>query len=184
MFNNCKTIDDIINLCHELFDKAKIDTPWTRKFFYNLDGIKKTVLNPKYAYERAIMYVHNANMRGQGLGMDRGRYMHEDENYDDCLDAGIEESMDDDQKKEFEKKLRAGKVKFKYKKVDGKERTAVGTMDPKLMDLPEKKKQADVDKAEAKNIKKRKLPKDSVFYYDLEKNGFRSFKMSNFIDYV
>lgn len=94
----------------------------------------------------------------------------------------LNESMDDTQKEEFKQKLREGKVEFKYKKKDGTERKAVGTMDPKLMDLPEKKTQSDVDGAEKK--KTRKLPSDSVFYYDLEAKGFRSFKMENFIGYV
>jgi len=94
----------------------------------------------------------------------------------------LDESMSKDEKEEFKKKLRAGKVEFKYKKKDGTERKAVGTMDPALMDLPEKKTQSDVDRAEKKNT--RKLPEDSVFYYDLEAKGFRSFKMGNFIGYV
>ena len=67
---------------------------------------------------------------------------------------------------------------------DGSERKAVGTMDPALMDLPEKKTQTDVDKSEKKEVKSRKLPADSVFYYDLEAKGFRSFKMENFIGYI
>lgn len=91
------------------------------------------------------------------------------------------ESMDDNQKEEFKKKLREGKVEFKYKK-NGSECKAIGTMDPKLMDLPEKKTQSDVDGAENKKV--RKLPADSVFYYDLKAKGFCSFKMGNFIGYV
>ena len=94
----------------------------------------------------------------------------------------LDESMDNTEKEEFKKKLREGKVEFKYKKKDGTERKAVGTMDPKLMDLPDKKTQSDVDGAEKKKV--RKLPEDSVFYYDLEAKGFRSFKMDNFIGYV
>ena len=96
----------------------------------------------------------------------------------------IDESMDSNEKKEFMDKLRAGKVEFKYMKKDGSERKAVGTMDPALMDLPEKKTQTDVDKSEKKEVKSRKLPADSVFYYDLEAKGFRSFKMENFIGYI
>lgn len=30
----------------------------------------------------------------------------------------------------------------------------------------------------------RNLPGDSVFYYDLDVEGFRSFKMRNFIEYL
>lgn len=98
------------------------------------------------------------------------------------INDAMSESMDNSQKEDFKKKLRAGKVNFKYAKKDGSEHMAVGTMDPKLMNLPEKKTQSDVDGAEKK--KTRKLPEDSVFYYDLDAKGFRSFKMDNFIGYV
>ena len=125
-----------------------------------------------------MLFMNNARMRGMGLGMDRGgsrRRFYEG-------DKEIDESMDSTEKEEFKKKLREGKVEFKYKKKDGSERKAVGTMKPDLMDLPEKKTQSDVDTAEKKKV--RKLPEDSVFYYDLEAKGFRSFKMDNFIGYV
>lgn len=173
-FNACKTFDDVVALCHELLDDAGLDTNWTRKFFFQLDQIKNRNPNPRRAYEQALLFVNNARMRGMGLGMNRGAGFYEEEN--------VDESMDDAQKEEFKQKLREGKVEFKYKKKDGTERKAVGTMDPKLMDLPEKKTQSDVDGAEKK--KTRKLPSDSVFYYDLEAKGFRSFKMENFIGYV
>ena len=35
--NDCKSAQDVIALCHELFDNAKLDTAWTNKFFYQLD---------------------------------------------------------------------------------------------------------------------------------------------------
>ena len=174
-FNACKTYDDIVALCHELLD-GKLDTKWSAKFFYQLDKIRQENPNPRRAYEKAMLYVNNARMKGMGLGMDRGtsRRMYEGDD--------INESMDANEKEDFKKKLREGKVEFKYKKKDGTERKAVGTMKPELMDLPEKKTQSAVDGAEKK--KARKLPEDSVFYYDLESKGFRSFKMENFIGYV
>ena len=174
-FNNCRTFEDVVALCHELLDNAGLDSNWTRKFFYQLDQIKARNPNPRRAFEQAMLYMNNARQRGMGLGMGRGssRFYEGEE---------VDESMDDNQKEEFKKKLRAGKVEFKYKKKDGSERKAVGTMDPKLMDLPENKTQSDVDGAEKK--KTRKLPADSVFYYDIEAKGFRSFKMENFIGYV
>ena len=94
----------------------------------------------------------------------------------------INEAMRASEKEEFKKKLRSGKVNFMYKKKDGTERKAEGTMDPKLMDLPEKKTQSDVDDAENKRVSK--LPEDSVFYYDLESGGFCSFKMDDFIGFI
>lgn len=166
-FNTCKTKEDVITLCHQLFDEAGLDTPWTKQFFYNLDR------QPNYA--SAMIYMNNARMAGSGLSMKRGaRQFYENDE--------INESMSADEKAEFMKKLRKGEVKFKYMKKDGSEREAKGTMDPKLMNLPEKKTQANVDSAEKKQV--RKLPEDSVFYYDLDAKGFRSFKMSNFIEYV
>lgn len=97
----------------------------------------------------------------------------------------LDEDMTAEEKDEFKKKLRAGEVKFKFMKKDGTERIARGTMNPDLMDLPKKledKNQGDVDKSEKKQA--RKLPGDSVFFYDLDKKGFRSFKMNNFIGYL
>ena len=177
-FNQCRTYEDVVALCHQLLDDAGLDTTWTRKFFFNLEQIKQNNPNPRKAYEQAMLFMNNARMKGMGLGMDRGgsrrRFYEGDEE--------IDESMDRTEREEFKKKLREGKVDFKYKKKDGSERKAIGTMDPKLMDLPEKKTQSDVDGAEKKKV--RKLPEDSVFYYDLEAKGFRSFKMDNFIGYV
>lgn len=170
-FNSCKTFEDVAALCHELFDGV-LDTAWSRKFFFKLDAIKRRNPNPRRAYEQALLYVNNARMRGMGLGASQ-RFYEGDE---------LNEAMDSKAKKEFMDLLRAGEVKFKYIKKDGTLRKARGTMNPKLMDLPKKKKQADVNKAEHKQKKKRKLPADSVFYYDLESKGFRSFKMANFIE--
>ena len=93
----------------------------------------------------------------------------------------LDESMDANEKEEFKKKLRSGKVEFKYKKKDGTVHKVVGTMDPSLMDLPQKKTQSAVDNAEKKNASR--LPEDSVFYYDIGSKRFRSFKMENFIAY-
>ena len=166
-FNSCKTKEDVINLCHQLFDEVGLDTPWTKQFFYNL--------NRQRDFAGAMIYMNNARMAGSGLSMKRGaRQFYENDE--------INESMSADEKAEFMKKLRKGEVKFKYMKKDGSEREAKGTMDPKLMNLPEKKTQANVDSAEKKQV--RKLPEDSVFYYDLDAKNFRSFKMSNFIGYV
>ena len=50
-FNGCKTADDVIALCHELFDEAGLDTEWTNKFFYTLDQIVERNPNPKKAWE-------------------------------------------------------------------------------------------------------------------------------------
>ena len=72
-FNDCKTAEDVINLCHKLFDEAGLKTEWTNKFFYQLDQIVKNNLNPRRAYQQALLYVNNARMKGAGLGMDRGK---------------------------------------------------------------------------------------------------------------
>ena len=114
------------------------------------------------------------------------RYEAVKKNISDAINnaASLNESMSSSEAEDFKKKLKDGEVKFKYMKKDGSERTAIGTLKPELMDLPEKKTSSDVDKASENQKKKRKLPADSVFYYDLEAKGFRSFKMSNFVDYI
>ena len=72
-FNDCKTAEDVINLCHQLFDDAGLKTEWTNKFFYRLDQIVANNLNPRRAYQQAMLYVNNARMKGAGLGMNRGK---------------------------------------------------------------------------------------------------------------
>lgn len=91
---------------------------------------------------------------------------------------------------EFKKKLYEGPVEFTYTKVNGDKRDAKGTMKPDLLPLPkeveskpEGEREADVKAAEKKVIKKRTLPADSVLYYDLDANGFRSFKVSNLVSF-
>lgn len=166
-FNSCRSKEDVIALCHTLFDDAGVDTNWSRVFFIKLNATK--------GLTGALQYVTNAYLRGSGLGLNNRRYYEGEE---------INESMSSSDVEEFKKKLKAGEVKFKYTKKDGSEREALGTLDPKLMNLPEKKTSNDIDKASNKQKKVRKLPSDSVFYYDLEAKGFRSFKMSNFVDYL
>lgn len=63
-------------------------------------------------------------------------------------------------------------VTFKYTKNDGTVRTAVGTLDKELVE------------SMTKGTGNRK-PYDGVFtYIDVEKNAWRSFKESNFIEIV
>lgn len=63
-FNTCKTIDDVIALCHELFDDAGLDTQWTRIFFINL-GRKKSLAD-------ALQYVANCYLKGANLSVNQG----------------------------------------------------------------------------------------------------------------
>ena len=67
-------------------------------------------------------------------------------------------------------KLRAGVVEFSFTKVDGTERKAKGTLNPLLFAYQnkgtEQKKNASI-----------------VVYYDIEANGFRSFKLNNLITF-
>ena len=60
-FNACQTKEDIISLCKSLFTFAKIDTPWTRKFFYTL--------SQKRGYKDAMLYVGQCYLAGCGLGV-------------------------------------------------------------------------------------------------------------------
>ena len=78
-FEDCKTKDDVIELCHELFDNASLDTAWTRQFFYNLSQLKNR--------DEAVLYVGNVYFKGAGLGMSRGKRFYEDEEYKSCADV-------------------------------------------------------------------------------------------------
>lgn len=76
--------------------------------------------------------------------------------------------------KEFRDCLFKGEVNFVYKKVDGSERKARGTLKPEL--LPPPKPKID-DGVEKKFIKKRRMPEDTCCYWDLDAEGWRSFKI-------
>ncbi len=94
------------------------------------------------------------------------------------LDSKLNEAMDEAEEKKFLKALKAGKVKFSYKKVDGSTREAVGTLKPELMDGA----QATEKKVED-GKKKRHVPPTVIIYWDLEAAGFRSFRKDNFIKF-
>lgn len=80
--------------------------------------------------------------------------------------------MDKNEKIElFKKLLKTGKVEFIYKKKDESMRTALGTMAPDLLPKTEPKQ---VDES-SESKPKRKLKEGMVFYYDLDKEGYRSF---------
>lgn len=94
------------------------------------------------------------------------------------LDTQLRESMSEAVEKKFLEALKAGKVKFSYKKVDGSTREAVGTLKPELM-----KKAEATDKKIADGKKKHFVPPTVLIYWDLEAAGFRSFRKENFIKY-
>lgn len=110
----------------------------------------------------------------RGFAEERG-YEVEDNVY---LDTQLRESMSEAVEKKFLEALKAGKVKFSYKKVDGSTREAVGTLKADLMDGA---------KATGKKVedgkKKHFVPPTVIVYWDLEAAGFRSFRKENFIKY-
>lgn len=94
------------------------------------------------------------------------------------LDSGLNESMSEAVEKKFLEALKAGKVKFEYKKVDGTTRKAEGTLKPELMDGAKA-----TEKKVEDGKKKRFVPPTILIYWDLEAKGFRSFRKENFIKY-
>lgn len=93
------------------------------------------------------------------------------------LDSRMDEAMTEAEEKEFLKALRAGKVKFSYKKVDGTTREALGTLKPELIG------KGATDKKVEDGKKKRHVPPTIIIYWDLEAAGFRSFRKDNFIKF-
>lgn len=91
-------------------------------------------------------------------------------NYMDSLNESKRASYVHISMKEFKKLLNTGSVKFKYEKKDGSMRNATGTLKSSLI--------PDIDKDD-----ERKNPNsDEQFaYYDLDKEGWRSFLIDNFI---
>lgn len=94
------------------------------------------------------------------------------------LDSRMNESMSEAVEKKFLEALKAGKVKFSYKKVDGSTREAVGTLKTELMDGAKA-----TDKKVEDGKKKHFVPPTILIYWDLEAKGFRSFRKENFIKY-
>lgn len=68
---------------------------------------------------------------------------------------------------QFKQNLRNGAIKFTYKKKDGTIRQAVGTLDKRL--LPQTIRTW-------KRKTNRRIPRNSVVYYDMTSQGIRSFK--------
>lgn len=74
--------------------------------------------------------------------------------------------------KDFKNKLHKGVVEFKYTKVNGEERTARGTLH-----------ETAITEAGGSMPKGTMTVSDeTIRYYDLKSNGWRSFRVDNFIE--
>ena len=78
--------------------------------------------------------------------------------------------------------LRSDVVLFQYEKTDGSLRIAYGTRNPKIISTITGVTVAGVDYT--KSDKKKKIPEDSVVYFDMEKEQFRSFKEYKFLGVI
>lgn len=90
--------------------------------------------------------------------------------------------------KDFQKHLYDGEVEFVYTKKDGSERPARGTMNPDILrkhgiPTPKEKAEASVKQEETKVKKTHKLPADSILYFDIDSDGFRSFKKDKLVSF-
>ena len=87
------------------------------------------------------------------------------------LEERTQEELDNELSK-LRAKMRDGEVQFKFKKKDGSVRTAIGTLNKKL--IPK----------EFVNDERRK-PSDVVMnYFDVEKEDWRCFRKENFLEIV
>ena len=96
--------------------------------------------------------------------------------------------MTESEIKDFQKRLYDGEVEFVYTKKDGSERPARGTMNPDILrkhgiPTPEEKAEASVKQEETKVKKTHKLPADSILYFDIDSDGFRSFKKDKLVSF-
>lgn len=80
--------------------------------------------------------------------------------------------------------LKAGKVKFCYKKADGSDRIAYGTRNCNL--IPEDKipKGGKEDEFTAERLKEDLGAETAVKYFDYDINGWRAFKLGNFVGVI
>ena len=91
--------------------------------------------------------------------------------------------------KDFQKRLYEGEVEFVYiKKSDGSERPARGTMNPDLLrsygiPVPNENAESSVKQEETKVKRTYRLPADSILYFDIDSDGFRSFKKANLVSF-
>jgi len=90
--------------------------------------------------------------------------------------------------KDFQERLYAGEIEFVYTKKDGSERPARGTMNPDILrqhgiPTPKEKAKESVKQQEQKVKKIYKLPADSILYFDIDSDGFRSFKRQNLVSF-
>lgn len=81
--------------------------------------------------------------------------------------------------KSFKKALHTGPIEFIYIKKDGTTRLAKGTLCESL--LPKEPTKTEGEGPTER--KQRKLPEGTIFYYDLEKSGFRSFNESQLLEW-
>ena len=73
----------------------------------------------------------------------------------------------------FKKALHKGIVEFKYKKKNGEERTAHGTLNIEIMGEKNAPKGTGYEVSD-----------DVIRYYDTDSNGWRSFIVENFVDWI
>lgn len=73
---------------------------------------------------------------------------------------------------DFKKALRNGKVEFTYRKKNGEERTAVGTLNVGIMGEENTPKGTGYEVSDT-----------NIRYYDLNSNGWRSFIVENLISW-
>lgn len=73
--------------------------------------------------------------------------------------------------KDFKKRLHEGVVEFKYTKVNGEERIARGTLHETAI----------VEDGGSMHNGTMTVSDDTIRYYDLNSNGWRSFRHENFI---
>jgi hypothetical protein len=77
---------------------------------------------------------------------------------------------------EFKNALKNGEVLFKFKKKDGTIREARGTLKADLLPKVEV-----IESESDQPKKKRVIDEDVIFYYDLDKLAWRSFRFEQFI---
>lgn len=98
------------------------------------------------------------------------------ENYNllEVIEEDNEDTLIGKEIERFKKELRKGEVKFKYYKVNGDIRDAVGTLNPDI-----------IGKENMPNGDKEINYSDyNIRYFDLEKKDWRSFKVSNLISII
>lgn len=84
---------------------------------------------------------------------------------------------------QLKKELEQGVVNFTYTKINGVERQAIGTLNPRLIEAAEKAAGHEPKRKTEDSIKRRQRNEKIFVYYNLDKQSWRAFTVANLVSF-